>query len=64
MESVVKWRTGEPPKVGRYLITTKYGNVFTDVWYRKTDNLYDWERHFIDDVIAWYPISEIKPYKE
>ena len=64
MESVIKWRTGKPPKVGKYLITTKHGNVFSAVWYYKTNNLCDWERCFIGDVIAWYPLSEIEPYKE
>lgn len=57
MESVIKWQTGVPKENGMYLVTTVDNRVticfFTayNAWY-------------LEDVIAWCPLSDIEPYKE
>ena len=60
-ESVIKWRTGEPKEKGDYLVSLKNGCV-------KFDNFgIIGEKWFVfnsDFILAWCPISEIKPYKE
>jgi hypothetical protein len=58
MKQIIKWRNGTPTKSGIYLITLKDGYVGTSYW----GELYGWER-FETDIIAWYPIDNIKPYK-
>ena len=69
MESIIKWRTGVPKgRHGKFIITYNYFDCFTkyvttairegDTWY---DTNYDRLRV---DVIAWYPIDDIEPYKE
>lgn len=60
MESVIKWQTGEPKKEGEYIITTKggVGCIYFDPKY-----VYDLD-FFKQFVIAWYPLNNIKPYKE
>lgn len=57
MESVIKWRTGEPKEEGFYIITLCGGVIVTDRWHK------GWENCSNDIVIAWCPINEIKPYK-
>lgn len=58
MESVIKWRTGEPTKKDGYIVTMNDGSITLD--YHQDGN---W---FIHDegIIAWCPLSEIKPYKK
>lgn len=68
MESVIKWQTGVPTDNGEFIITYKYFKCFTkhittairagNTWY---DTNFDKLRV---DIIAWYPLNEIEPYKE
>ena len=68
MENIIKWQTGTPNYNGNYLITyrhfdcdPKYVMVAIrggNSWYNTT---YDSLRV---DVLAWYPIANIKPYEE
>lgn len=65
MESVIKWRTGEPKDKGWYLVTAKYGKINKDFWLGHLDgSLNGWDKHLDSDIIAWCPLSEIEPYKE
>ena len=59
MESVIKWRTGEPKEYCFCIITDNHGICDIDVW----DGEY-WMVYHKDEVIAWCPLSEIEPYKE
>ena len=59
MESIIKWRTGVPKEDGEYLVTTEFGiNIIT--YYKEFGYWGGWN----NVVIAWCPMSEIKPYKE
>lgn len=62
MESTIKWQTGEPKEVGRYLLTLNDGSVVADFWLRFSRGL-DW-RYFHGSVIAWCKLSDIEPYKK
>lgn len=65
MESVIKWRTGEPKDVGWYLVTTKYGKITKDFWLgRSYGGMNGWDEHYESYIIAWCPMMEIVPYKE
>lgn len=60
MESVIKWRTGEPaPHRLLYVVTDIFGYVDIDIWDGE-----DWMSYNKDEVIAWCPLNEIEPYKE
>jgi hypothetical protein len=60
MESVIKWHTGEPSSQYMFcVITDVYGHVGIDIW----DGEY-WLSYHMEDILAWYPLNEIKPYKE
>ena len=59
MESVIKWRTGEPKEKGDYLITDVWGNITIDAWWTT-----HWRDRVFGGVIAWCPLKEIEPYKE
>lgn len=59
MESVIKWRTGEPEKDGEYLVTDEFGEICFAEWYNDS-----WEIYDDNEVIAWCPLNKIKPYKE
>lgn len=59
MESVIKWQTGEINNDGDYLVTDRLGRVYI-LWYRKGSIMSD----SFENVIAWCPLSDIKPYKE
>ena len=61
MESVIKWQTGVPKKKGRYLLSTRDGKIDIDNWSIYTNNWYHYANFF---VLAWCPLSKIKPYKE
>jgi hypothetical protein len=58
MESTIKWQTGEPEVDGCYIITDKQHHVTTDTWIGRT-----WTRHYDKDVIAWFPLIDIEPFK-
>lgn len=60
MESKIKWQTGKPKKEGKYLVSTKNGNVSIDV-YSKTNY---WVLVGDDNVTAWCSFNDIEPYKE
>ena len=68
MESVIKWRTGEPKEDGWYLVSIKSKylelQVDTDYWNAFFDGENFWSAYDEEDVIAWCPLSEIEPYKE
>ena len=57
MESVIKWQTGVPKENGMYLVTT-VDNRVTICFFTAYNEWY------LEDVIAWCPLSEIEPYKE
>lgn len=59
MESVIKWRTGEPNEYADYLVTIIGGEVDVMTWIG-----YEWDSWLGDSVIAWFPLNEIEPYKE
>lgn len=68
MGNMIKWQTGIPNYDGTYLITYRYFDYFQkfvtvairegDSWYSPTYDILKL------DVLAWYPISIIEPYKE
>ena len=60
MESVIKWKTAIPTEKGKYIITTKDG---VGCIYFDPKDIYDVD-FFKQFVIAWYPLSDIEPYKE
>lgn len=66
--SIVHWQTGEPKAEGYYLVTTIFGHVTFDYWMRKYNeggSYYDWSlNNGYKKVRAWYPLSDIEPYKE
>lgn len=61
MESVIKWHTGMPTEIGKYIITTDDGEVRTINFHPK--EIVDLE-YFERLVIAWCKLSDIEPYKE
>ena len=72
MESVIKWRTGEPTgRHGKFIITYKYfqaseySTKYITTAIREGNTWYDinYDRLRVD-VIAWCPLNEIEPYKE
>ena len=62
MESVIKWQTGMPKEEGEYLVTlqTPNGNEVACIIFEE----YGWFGNGNCKVTAWYPLSEIEPYKE
>lgn len=61
MESVIKWKTGMPSEMGKYIITTDDGEVRTINFHPK--EIVDLE-YFERFVVAWCNFSDIEPYKE
>lgn len=59
MESVIKWRTGKLEGDGYYLVTERDGGVCI-LWHREGSRMSD----SFENVVAWYPIRAIEPYKE
>lgn len=59
MESIIKWRTGEPKEVGRYLVSTKNG-ICSGFYH--TDGR--WGSLLNGHVLAWCNFTDIEPYKE
>lgn len=47
-----------PDDEQKVLVTTQWGNVCTDVWYRDVDCCYFEDNSDDDDVIAWMPLPE------
>ena len=59
--SHIKWQTGEPKEIGRYLVTTIDGHIATEAITR--NDVHD--KHFFKTYVkAWCKLSDIKPYKE
>lgn len=58
MESVIKWQTGIPKEVKRYIVTINDGRVTCSYWTGISWS--DWNK----SIIAWCPLSDIEPYKE
>lgn len=70
MESVIKWRTGLPNKVGWYVVTvkSKQGELYVDTDYYKRDvgvkhYWFEFGDSSEEGIIAWCPVDEIEPYK-
>lgn len=61
METTIKWKTGIPTEIGRYIITKNDGKVGTINFYPKEIVYLE---YFERLVIAWCPLSDIEPYKE
>lgn len=61
MESVIKWRTGEPKDLCEYIVMLEDGEIRLDSW---MSGGFGWCFNSIEEVIAWCPLNEIKPYKE
>lgn len=59
MESVIKWQTGEPKRVGAYLLTLKDGSIAIEKYFPRVDKDF-----FNKYVVAWCYIGDIEPYKE
>lgn len=69
MESVIKWQTGVPKETGAYIVTVQGGKVFQSKYtyfYRDKCCYFvnDYGNPILERVLAWCPMSEIKPYKE
>lgn len=60
MESVIKWQKCVPKESGNYIITTKDGVGFFRFCHKEIVDVEFFERF----VIAWCPLSDIKPCKE
>ena len=61
--SVIVWHTGTPDKVGNYIVTGKSEEgifVVEDIFMSNNE----WWVCGSCEVLAWCPISNIKPYKE
>lgn len=68
MENIIKWQTGTPNYNGTYLITFRYFDYnpkYVTIAIRKDNSWYSTDYAIlIVDVLAWYPIANIKPYEE
>lgn len=64
--SVIVWHTGTPDKVGDYIVTgkTDEGDVFVMEDSFMSNGVWWGCGSHSCEVIAWCPISNIKPYKE
>lgn len=67
MESVIKWRTGEPKEEGFYLVTFCFLNnhkkgITKAEWYNK--HWFIGLNYPQEEIIAWCKLSDIEPYKE
>lgn len=59
MKQKIEWQTGVPTKRGIYLITFKEGYVDTCYW----DECDGWE-YCEANIVAWFLIDDIEPYKQ
>ena len=66
--SVIKWQTGEPKVPCKCLVQTMGGSFDVSEW-----EMYDscwgeqhgsWSRYNRFYIVAWCPLSDVKPYKE
>ena len=68
MESVIKWQTGEPTKEGWYIVSIKDRGsrvyINTDYWIDAETQWISYDKFRKEKITAWYPLNEIKPYKE
>lgn len=64
MESIIKWKTGKPPKEGIYVVSYKTPTSYEviNAWY--SDTGWDLWQSNTHKIIAWCPLSEIEPCKE
>jgi hypothetical protein len=58
MKSVIKWHTGIPKEVKRYIVTIDDGRVTSSFWGGISWS--DWNK----SIIAWCSLNDIEPYKE
>lgn len=63
MESIIKWKTGEPKQSGIYLVTTSSNIVRTSYWNNGCWLINDLPFSTLK-IKAWYKLSDIEPYKE
>lgn len=65
---MIKWQTGTPSYNGSYLITYKHFDCYQKyviVAIREGNSWYSTAYDLLRvDVLAWYPINNIEPYKE
>lgn len=68
MENIIKWQTETPNYNGTYLITFKYFDYnpkYVTIAIREDNSWYSTAYDILNvDVLAWYPINNIEPYKE
>ena len=64
MESIIKWKTGEPKEEGMYLVTLLDGSVMIDEWVMPyafntdEDDVAVWI-NWDEEVTAWCKLSDI-----
>lgn len=68
MESKIKWQTGEPKHDGVYIVTS-FDSLQKINICRVLERVgYKWMNRGLEvrdyNIKAWYPINEIKPYRE
>ena len=56
--SSIKWQTGEPKRVGAYILSLKNGSVAIERYFPRVD-----KEFFEEHVVAWCHIGDIEPYK-
>lgn len=61
MESLIKWKTGDPSREAYYIVTNDDGWVTVAYCHRRIDGTMFW--HGVRPV-AWCEISGIKPYRQ
>lgn len=62
MESIIKWRKGEPEENGSYLVSIKgeFSEYTTCAIYNVVTGWCHWKK---EKITAWCKLSNIKPYK-
>lgn len=64
MESTIKWQTCEPKEHCNYIVSLKDGSVGSAVFAPWDIKQSFWGIYLKKDVVAWYKLSDIEPYKE
>ena len=57
-QTLIKWQTGKPKRVGSYILSLKNGSVAIEKYFPRVD-----EEFFEEYVVAWCHIGDIEPYK-
>ena len=71
MESIIKWKTGQPKEEGEYLVVVHGKRVEVDQLYacdeingNRVEKVFVWNENWLRTVTAWCKLSDIEPYKE